>query len=101
MTWIFGSFLVTPCALTSCHVVISKQSDDSASGHSGTTGVKPEGDHVVLTTWADLDRVQRVGGRARDTQPSRGIRVSDEGLQGGASVTDSRKKIWDKKMSPL
>ena len=25
MPWIFGSFLVTPCALTSCHVVINKQ----------------------------------------------------------------------------
>ena len=25
MPWIFRSFLVTPCALTSCHVVISKQ----------------------------------------------------------------------------
>ena len=25
MPWIFGSFLVIPCALTSCHVVISKQ----------------------------------------------------------------------------
>ena len=25
MPWIFGSFLVTLCALTSCHVVISKQ----------------------------------------------------------------------------
>ena len=25
MPWIFGSFLVTPCALTSCHIVISKQ----------------------------------------------------------------------------
>ena len=25
MPWIFDSFLVTPCALTSCHVVISKQ----------------------------------------------------------------------------
>ena len=25
MPWIFGSFLVTPFALTSCHVVISKQ----------------------------------------------------------------------------
>ena len=32
MTWIFDLFLVTPCALTSCHVVISKQGDDSASG---------------------------------------------------------------------
>ena len=25
MPWIFGELLVTPCALTSCHVVISKQ----------------------------------------------------------------------------
>ena len=32
MTWIFGSFLVTLCALTSCHVVISKQGDGSMSG---------------------------------------------------------------------
>ena len=32
MTWIFGSFLVTPCALTSCHFVISKQGDGSVSG---------------------------------------------------------------------
>ena len=39
MTWIFGSFLVTPCALTSCNVVISKQGNGSASGQSGPTGV--------------------------------------------------------------
>ena len=39
MTWIFGSFLVTPCALTSCHVVSSKQGYDNASGQSGTSGV--------------------------------------------------------------
>ena len=28
MIWIFGSFLVTRCALISCHVVISKQQPD-------------------------------------------------------------------------
>ena len=39
MIWIFDSFLVNPCALTSCHVVISKQGDDSVSGQSGPTGV--------------------------------------------------------------
>ena len=39
MKWIFGSFLVTPCALTSCHVVISKQGNDNASGQSGPTDV--------------------------------------------------------------
>ena len=26
-----GSYLVTPCALTSCHVVIGKQGNESAS----------------------------------------------------------------------
>ena len=39
MTWIFGSFLVTVCALTSCHIVISKQGDGSMLGLSGPTGV--------------------------------------------------------------
>ena len=39
MTWIFGLFLVTLCALTSCHVVISKQGDGSVLGQSGPTGV--------------------------------------------------------------
>ena len=57
MTWIFGSFLVTPCALTSCHIVISKQKDDCVSGQ---TGVKLEGDHVI-TTQSDLDRSRESG----------------------------------------
>ena len=35
MTWIFGSFLVTPCALVSSHILISKQEDDGASGERG------------------------------------------------------------------
>ena len=38
MTWIFDSLLVTPCVLTSCLAVMSKQGYDSTSGHSGTTG---------------------------------------------------------------
>ena len=28
---------------------------------------------MVRTTRADLDRVQRIGSQARDTQPSRGV----------------------------
>ena len=52
MTWIFGSFLVTPCALTSCHVVISKQG--RVSGKLGPASVYPEGDHVMRTTRSDL-----------------------------------------------
>ena len=47
MTWIFGSFLVTPCALTSGQVVISKQVDGTVSGPAGRAGVQPEGDHVI------------------------------------------------------
>ena len=39
MTWIFVSFLVIPCALTSCHVVISKKEDGRASGQAGRAGV--------------------------------------------------------------
>ena len=39
MKWIFGSFLVTPCALTSCHVGICKQGDGGVSGQAGQAGV--------------------------------------------------------------
>ena len=42
MPWIFGSFLVTPFALTRCLVVTNKQG------------------HVMRTTRSDLDRVQRI-----------------------------------------
>ena len=38
-SFISSSFLVTLCALPSCHAVMSKQGYDSTSGHSGTTGV--------------------------------------------------------------
>ena len=72
MTWIFGSFLVTPYALTSCHVVISKLGEDSASGQSGPTGVCWKRDHMI-TTRSDLEKVQRIGKRARETQPIRGL----------------------------
>ena len=58
MTWIFGSFLVTLCALTSCHVVISKQGNGSGSGQGRQ--VQQEGDHVI-TTWSDLDRGRELG----------------------------------------
>ena len=104
MTWIFGSFLVTPWALTSCHVVINKQGDDSASGQSDQTGVKPEGDHVI-TKRSDLDREQRIESRAGDRQPIRGVLdVSDDTAYKGVQALappGSRKKIWDKKKSPI
>ena len=99
MTWIFGSFLETSCALSSCHVVISKQS--SAPGHSGPTGVLLEGDYMI-TTRSDLDRVQRIESRARDTLPVRGVPddMACKRVQ-ALAPPGSRKKVWDKKMSPL
>ena len=50
MTWIFGSFLVTPCALTSCHVVISKQgSTIRALGYNRcVTGRRPRDENHAV-----------------------------------------------------
>ena len=48
MTWIFGSFLVTPCALTSCHVVISKwQRIRAVRSNRYVTGKRPRDNHAV------------------------------------------------------
>ena len=54
MPWIFGLFLVTPCALRNYHVVISKQ--DSTIRQLGYNRCAPERDHVMRTTLSDLDR---------------------------------------------
>ena len=52
MTWIFGSFQVTPCALASCHVVISKQEDDSIISAVGynrcVTGRRPRDENHAV-----------------------------------------------------
>ena len=62
MTWIFGSFLVTPCALASSPIVISKEGDDSVSGQSGPTGVltrrRPHDDHAVRFRHSRESRVK-------------------------------------------
>ena len=101
----FRFVLVILCVLTSCHVVISKEDDDSASEQSGPTGVKPEGDLVMKTTQSDLYRVRRIGIRATDTQPIRGVsNLSDntacKGVQ-ALALPDSQKNTRDKKRSPL
>ena len=75
LTWIFGSFLVTSCALTSSHVLISKQENGSLLEKSGPTCMYPEGDHVINMR-SDLKRVQRIESLARDTQPIRGVSSS-------------------------
>ena len=53
MPWIFGSFLVSPCGLTSCHVVISKQEYDwtirALGYHRSVTGRKPSDENYTVT----------------------------------------------------
>ena len=97
MPWIFGLFQVTPCALTSCHVVISKQ---------GRT-IRTVGYNRCITGRRSRDEIHavRFGQRAenrslaRDTQPIRGV-LASEGVQALAPPRSS-KKVWDKKKSPL
>ena len=75
MTWIFGSLLVTPRVLTSCHVVVSKPGN--ASVQSG-----PKGEY----------RDENHGGRftqsAENLELSEGYATGQRrlGLRGGASV---------------
>ena len=58
MPWIFGLFLVTPCALTSCHIVISKQ--DSTIRSLGFNRCVTGRSLREGATWSDLERVQRI-----------------------------------------
>ena len=74
MPWIFGSFLVTQCALTSCHIVISKQGSTirALGSNRCLTGRRPrDKNHAVRFRRSAENRSQ-----TRDTQPIRG--VSDE-----------------------
>ena len=77
MTWIFGSFLVTPCALASCYILISKQEDDS------TIRTLRYSRCEMRTTRADLDRVQRMAVECGTHSRSETSLMS---LPGGASV---------------
>ena len=80
MTWIFGSFLLTPRALTSCHILISKQEDDStirAVGYNRCViGRTPRDENHAVKFRQSAENRSRV----RDTQPIRG--VSDELARG-------------------
>ena len=83
MKWIFGSFLVTLCALASCHILICKQENDStirAVGYNRcVTGRRPrEENHAVRFGQGAENR-----SRAWDMQS---ISSSLKRLQGGASV---------------
>ena len=78
MSWIFGLFLVAPCAFTSCHVVISKQDSTirALRSHRCATGMGlRHKNHGVRFRQSVENR-----SRARDTQPIRG--VSDDLARG-------------------
>ena len=66
MPWIFDSFLVTPCALTSCHVLISKQ--DNTIRALGYNKWPCDENHAVRFRQCAENR-----SRARNTQPNRGV----------------------------
>ena len=95
MPWIFGSFLVTPSALTSCHVVISKQNSMiRVVGYNRcVTGRIPHENHAVR-----FGQSAENGSRAWDTQP---IISSLTSLQRGASVGTPWLPEEDMGRSPL
>ena len=97
MAWIFGSFLVTPFALSSCHAVMSKQGYDSAIRAVGynrcVTGRRPRDEnHAVRFRQSAENR-----NRAWDTQP---IRSSCKGFQ-ALAPPGSREKIWEEEVLSL
>ena len=68
MTWIFGSFLVTPCALTSCYVISKQDSMIKALGYNrGVTGRRPRDENRAVRFRGSAENRSRT----RDTQPIR------------------------------
>ena len=73
MPWIFGSFLVTPCALVSCHILLSKQDSAIRAFRSNrcVTRRKPRDEnHAVSFRQSAENR-----NRAKDMQQIRGVSV--------------------------
>ena len=81
MPWIIDSFPVTPCALTSCHAVISKQESTirALSSNRCVTGRRPHDQNHAVRFRQSAENHSR----AWDTQPTRG--VSDELARGWKS----------------
>ena len=95
MLWIFGSFLVTPCALTSCHVVISKQDSmiRALRYNRCVTGRRPCDENHVVRFGQSAENHSRVW----ETQS---IRLSLTSLQGGASIVNPWLLEEDMERSP-
>ena len=94
MPWIFGSFLVTPYALTRCHVVICNQGSTIRTlGYNRcVTGRRPRDENYAVRFRQSAENWSRPW----DTQPTRSSLTS---LQGGASVGTAWKKIWEEVLS--
>ena len=102
MLWIFGSFQVTSCALTSSYIVIGKQGSTirTVEYNKSVTGRRSCVENHAVRCEQSAENLSR----ARDTLPSRGFEPSDDtackGVQ-AVAPSGSRKKGWDKKKSPL
>ena len=95
MPWIFGSFTVTPCAITSCHVVISKQGSTIGAlvYNRCVTGRRPRDENHAVRFGQSAENHSRAWG----TQP---IRSSLTSLQGGANVDTPWLPVKDMEKSP-
>ena len=97
MTWIFSSFLVTPCALASCHILISKQQCDQGTRVQQVCNRNEN--HAVRFRQSAQNR-----SRAWDTQPIRCIRGSLTMACKRVQVLappGSQKKIWEEEVLSL
>ena len=95
MPWVFGSFLMTLCALTNYHVVINKQNSTiRALGYNRCiTERRPRDENHAVRL-----RQRQRSSRTRDTQQIRG--VSDKHAK-GASVGTPWLLVEDMRRSPL
>ena len=94
MPWIFGLFLVTPCVLTSFHVVRNKQD-------STIRALRSEGDYMRRTTRSYLDT------ECRESQSSEGHAADPRRIWWACKEVqalappDSWKKIWEQEVISL
>ena len=97
MTWIFSSFQVTPCVLTSCHFVISKQSGSSEQSgpHRCVTRRRPGDENHAVRFGQNAENCRRV----RDAQPIRCLSL--QGRVQALAPSGSQKKIWEEEVLSL
>ena len=98
MTWFFGSFLVTPCALTSFHIVISKQA----------SAIRAVSYNRCITRKRPCDENHAVGFRERrESQLSEGHSADQRCLWQACKGVEalappgSQKKIWEEEVLSL